>query len=166
VSGSVGDRGGEGAKGRRGERIASHRELRVWQTAMDLAMEVFQLSKTFPAEERYSLTDQIRRSSRSVAANISEAWRKRRYEAAFVSKLNDAEGEAAETQTHLEVARRCGYLTDAPVQALDERYEHLLAQLVTMAAHPEKWVVHPPRPFAPSPPRPLGSSSRSKVPKP
>jgi four helix bundle protein len=94
-------------------KIRTHKELEVWQRAMDLAMEVFAISKSFPSEERYSLTDQIRRSSRSVPANISEAWRKRRYAAAFVSKLNDAEGEAAETQTHLEIARRCGYLTDA-----------------------------------------------------
>lgn len=171
MSASVGDRGGEGvmgregegARGRRGERIASHRELRVWQTAMDLAMDVFLLSKTFPADERYSLTDQIRRSSRSVAANIAEAWRKRRYAAAFVSKLNDAEGEAAETQTHLEIAGRCGYLTADQVQALDEHYEHLLAQLVTMAAHPEKWVVHPPRPLSSSPRRPIPSTSPAKV---
>lgn len=156
MTAGTGDRGGEGAKGRGGERIASHRDLRVWQAAMDLAMEVFHLSKGFPAEERYSLTDQIRRSSRSVAANIAEAWRKRRYEAAFVSKLNDAEGEAAETQTHLEIARRCGYIADGQTQALDERYEHLLAQLVVMADHPEKWVVHPKsprRPVAPFPPR-------------
>jgi four helix bundle protein len=93
--------------------IRSHKDLRVWQEAMDLAMEVFTISKSFPADERYSLTDQLRRSSRSVPANLSEAWRKRRYEAAFVSKLNDAEGEAGETQTHLEIARRCGYVTPA-----------------------------------------------------
>ena len=108
---------------------------------MDLAMEVFIISKAFPADERFSLTDQVRRSSRSVPANISEAWRKRRYQAAFVSKLNDAEGEAAETQTHVEIARRCGYLTDDQAQTLDRRYEHLLAQLVTMATRPEVWTV-------------------------
>lgn len=79
--------------------IRSFKELRVWQNAMDVAMRIFELTKSFPAEERYSLTDQMRRSSRSVAANITEAWRKRRYPAAFVSKLSDAESEAAETQT-------------------------------------------------------------------
>ena len=73
---------------------------------MDLAMEIFNLTKAFPAEEKYSLTDQIRRSSRSVPANISEAWRKRRYPAAFISKLSDADGESAETQTHIETAKR------------------------------------------------------------
>ncbi len=122
-------------------KIRSHKELRVWQEAMDLAMEVFGLSRGFPADERYSLTDQVRRSSRSVAANIAEAWRKRRYEAAFVAKLNDAEGEAAETQTHLEIALRCGYIKTAAASALDSRYEQLLAQLVTMSTHPEVWVV-------------------------
>ncbi len=120
-------------------KIRSHKDLRVWQEAMDLAMEIFRLTKSFPEEEKFSLTSQVRRSSRSVATNISEAWRKRRYPAAFVSKLNDAEGEAAETQTHLEIVRRCGYLANQAVQSFDERYELLLAQLVTMSRQPEKW---------------------------
>ena len=88
------------------EKIRSHRDLKVWQKAIDAAMAVFETTKSFPSEEKFSLTDQIRRSSRSAPAQISEAWRKRRYAAAFVSKLNDAEGEAAETQTH-QIARRC-----------------------------------------------------------
>ncbi|MBF2022192.1 MAG: four helix bundle protein [Hydrococcus sp. C42_A2020_068] len=79
--------------------IRSFKELRVWQNAIDTAMTIFELTKSFPIEERYSLSDQIRRSTRSVAANISEAWRKRRYPAAFVSKLNDAESEASETHS-------------------------------------------------------------------
>ena len=86
--------------------IRSFKDLRVWQNAMDLAMLVFELSKRFPVEERYSLTDQIRRASRSVASNIAEAWRKRRYPAAFIAKLSDSESEAAETQTWTEFARR------------------------------------------------------------
>ncbi len=90
--------------------IRSHRELNVWQDAMNAATEIFEASKLFPHEEKYALTDQIRRSSRSVAANIAEAWRKRRYEAAFRSKLNDSEAEACETQTWIEIALRCGYL--------------------------------------------------------
>jgi four helix bundle protein len=90
--------------------IRSFKELRVWQNAMNLAMRIFELTKRFPPQERYSLTDQFRRASRSVAANAAEAWRKRRYPAAFVAKLNDAESEAAETQTWIEVSRRCGYL--------------------------------------------------------
>ena len=124
-------------------KITSHRELEVWQEAMDLAMEIFHLSKKFPADERFSLTDQIRRSARSVAANLAEAWRKRRYEAAFISKLNDAEGEAAETQTHLDIAHRCGYLLAAALQTLDSRYETLLARIVTMSSQSEKWVLGP-----------------------
>lgn len=152
-----GTRLGERARGRMGDRIKTHRELRVWQNAMDLAMEIFKVSKSFPADERFSLTDQIRRSSRSVPANISEAWRKRRYEAAFVSKLSDAEGEAAETQTHLELALRCGCVSEIQAAALDERYEHLLAQLVTMIDRPEQWTITrppSPRPIARSPVRP------------
>lgn len=121
--------------------IRTFRELKVWQRAMDAAMRIFELTKRWPAEERYSLTDQIRRSSRSVPANIAEAWRKRRYPAAFVSKLNDSEGEAAETQTHLEIARRCRYLTDLEVKSLDDDYEEVLAMLVVMAANPDKWTV-------------------------
>ena len=121
--------------------IRSHRDLRVWQQAMDLAMEVFRLSRSFPAEERYSLTDQIRRSSRSVAANIAEAFRKRRYEAAFVSKLSDVEAEAAETQTWIELATRCGYLETAAASELDTAYEALLAQLVSMINRPEVWII-------------------------
>src|SRR5438445_6168914 len=93
------------------ERIRSHRDLEVYRKAFAAAMKIFGLSKRFPKEETYSLTDQIRRSSRSVCANLSEAWRKRRYEAAFISKLNDCESEAAETQTWLEFAFQCGYMS-------------------------------------------------------
>jgi four helix bundle protein len=85
-------------------RIRSHCELDVYRNAFDAAMEIFHASKAFPKEETYSLTDQMRRSSRSVCANLAEAWRKRRYEAAFISKLCDAEAEAAETQVWLEFA--------------------------------------------------------------
>jgi len=119
--------------------IKSHKELLVWQKAMDAAMRVFGVSERFPAKEQYSLTDQIRRSSRSVAANLSEAWRKRRYAPACVAKLNDAEGEAAESQTHLEIARRCGYLDDPSTNELDALYEEIIAMIATMANHPEKW---------------------------
>ena len=92
------------------EPIKSHEDLEVYRMAFDAAMTIFQLSKKFPVEERYSLTDQIRRSSRSVCANLAEAWRKRRYEAAFVAKLNECEAEAAETQTWLKFAVKCDYL--------------------------------------------------------
>ena len=122
-------------------KIQSVRDLRVWQKAMDLAMLVFELTKGFPPDERFSLTDQVRRSSRSVAANLSEAWRKRRYVAAFIAKINDSEGEAAETQTFVEFALRCGYISPEDAASLDAGYEELLAQLVHMATHPEDWVI-------------------------
>src|SRR5512136_1930409 len=121
------------------DKILSHRDLRVWQRAVDAAMAVFEATKSFPSVEKFSLTDQIRRSSRSAPAQISEAWRKRRYAAAFVSKLNDAEGEAAETQTHIEIARRCKYLSDTEAVDLDGIYEEILSMLATMSNHPEKW---------------------------
>lgn len=121
--------------------IRSFKELRVWQNAIDVAMKIFELTKSFPVEERFSLTDQIRRSSRSVAANITEAWRKRRYPAAFVSKLSDAESEAAETQTWIEIALRCGYWTTEEASYLDSRCEEVLGQIVTMINHPEKWTI-------------------------
>ncbi len=121
--------------------IRSFKELRVWQNAMDAAMRVFELTGRFPVEERYSMTDQLRRASRAVAANIAEAWRKRRYPAAFVSKLSDAEGEAAETQTWTELGLRCRYLSPADASDLDSRYEQILGQLVSMIDHPDDWVV-------------------------
>ena len=124
--------------------IRSYRDLRVYQAAMDLAMEVFLLRKTFPREERYSLVDQIRKSSRSVCANISEAWRKRRYQAAFVSKLSDSETEAAETQVWLEFSFRCDYIEEETFKNLDQRYEHILSQLVTMILDAHSWVIRRP----------------------
>jgi len=120
-------------------KIQKHQDLLVWQKAMDTAMLVFQVTNTFPVQERYSLTDQMRRASRSVAAQISEAWRRRRYRAAFVNKLNEAEGEAAEMQTHIEIARRCGYLSDSTAADLDLAYEEILSMLVSMSSHPDKW---------------------------
>src|SRR5712692_42183 len=95
------------------EHISSYKELRVYQKAMNAAMRIFELTKHFPIEERYSLTDQIRRASRSVCANIGEAWRKRRYQAHFVSKLSDAEAEAEETRVWIEFASRCRYVTES-----------------------------------------------------
>jgi four helix bundle protein len=104
------------------ENMRSFRNLRVWQKAMDLAMDVYGETRRFPIHERYSLVDQVRRSSRSVPSNVAEAWRKRRYPAAFVSKLNDTEDEAAETQSHLEVCLRCGYLEASSAKRLDDAY--------------------------------------------
>jgi four helix bundle protein len=124
-----------------GNKIQNHKELQVWQDAMDAAMDIFHMTKTFPAEEKYSLADQMRRSSRSVAANISEAWRKRRYEAAFKSKLNDSEAEASETQTWIEMALRCSYINKQIAENLDQKYEHILARLVTMSRDSSNWIL-------------------------
>jgi four helix bundle protein len=121
--------------------IRGYRELRVYQSAMDGAMEIFELTKRFPSEEKYSMVDQMRRSSRSVCANIAEAWRKRRYPAHFVSKLSDAEGEAEETRVWIEFARRCNYLQIAHAETLDETYDRILSQLVSMISHPEQWTI-------------------------
>ena len=119
--------------------IRSHKELDVYQLAYKLAMEIFELSKFFPKEERYALTDQIRRSSRSVPANLAEAFRKRRYEKAFIAKLSDAEGEAAETQVHLDFAKDCEYIAENDHSRLDLEYNHVLGKLVKMINSPEKW---------------------------
>lgn len=122
------------------------KDLRVWQNAIELAMEVFRLSKSFPADERFSMTDQIRRASRSIAANISEAWRKRRYVAAFKSKLNDSEGETAETQTFVELALRCRYIDRPTAVELDRRCEEILGQLVKMIDDADHWCLPSPTP--------------------
>jgi len=121
--------------------IRHFRDLDVYQNALETGLRVYELSKKFPDDERYALTDQIRRSSRSVCANIAEASRKRRYTAAFISKLSDSEGEAAETQVHIEFAFRHGYVGNTQFQTTDDAYEHILGQLVRMIDHPEKWVI-------------------------
>jgi four helix bundle protein len=122
-------------------KITRHQDLDVYRKSFEAAMQIFEVSKQFPKEETYSLTDQIRRSSRSVCANLAEAWRKRRYEAAFVSKMNDSEGEAAETQTWLEFAVRCGYINKEKGRLLFKAYDEIIAILVTMINHPESWVM-------------------------
>jgi four helix bundle protein len=124
-----------------GSNIRHFRELDVYKLAMEAAMEIFELTKGFPAEERYSLTDQVRRSSRSVCANIAEAWRKRRYPAAFAARLSDAEAEAAESEVWLEIAIRCSYLDPARSLELEEKYEHILGKLVIMISHTEQWAI-------------------------
>src|SRR5712671_6507724 len=121
------------------ERIRSHVELDVYRGAFDAAMEIFRISKRFPKEETYSLTDQIRRSSRSVCSNLAEGWRKRRYEAAFVSKLSDAEAEAAETQVWLEFAVKSSYLNRDLAAPLYQSYDEILRMLVAIGRRPEVW---------------------------
>jgi four helix bundle protein len=124
-----------------GQKIQSHRDLQVYQKALSTAMELFERSKRFPKEETYSLTDQIRRSSRSVCANLAEAWRKRRYQAAFISKLSDSESEAAETQVWIEFAVKCGYLDRDVAEVLYRAYEEILCTIVGMITHPQTWVI-------------------------
>jgi four helix bundle protein len=153
-------RGGEEEKGRGGEilkyllifvKVAvkyfnmkifrSHKELEVYQLAFKSSMEIYHLTKTFPKEEIFSLTSQIRKSSRSVSANIAEAFRKRRYEKAFVSKLSDSEAEAAETQVWLDYSLECRYISEAEHYKLFNEYDNILGKLVNMMNHPEKWSI-------------------------
>jgi len=113
-------------------KIESVRELEAYKMAFDAAMRIFHLTKTFPAEERFSLTDQMRRASRSVCSNLAEAWRKRRYKAVFVNKLSDAMQEASETQTWLEFSLACGYIDQPTFNELFQEYEHILGKLNNM----------------------------------
>ena len=121
--------------------IKYHWQLDVYKLAVDAAMEIFELTKIFPNEERYSLTDQIRRSSRSVSVQIAEAWRRRKYEAVFVNKLNESEGEAAETHGWLEYAVKCGYLNRNNGRQIHRTYDRILGKLVTMGNNPRRWVL-------------------------
>jgi four helix bundle protein len=120
-------------------KVADYEELRVYKLAFESAMRIFELSKTWPSEEKFSLTDQIRRSSRSVCTNLAEAWRKRRYEAAFVSKLSDSDGEAAETEVHLDFALRCSYLAADKHAKLRDDYDHICRQLTNMMNDASAW---------------------------
>ena len=123
------------------ELIKNHRELKVYQLAFDSAMKIFVLSKNFPKDEIYSLTDQIRRSSRSVCANISEAFRRRKYPKSFSNKLNESEAEAAETQNWLDFSLKCNYINAETFILLDKEYYNIIGMLVNMQRHPEKWSI-------------------------
>lgn len=122
------------------QELKGHRDLKVFQLAYKLAMEIFEASKSFPKEEKYSLTDQIRRSSRSVAANIAEGFRKRQYPKMFLSKLADADGEATETQVWLDFARDCEYLPPEKCTTLTKGYEEIGKMLGAMMSMPEKFM--------------------------
>ena len=122
-------------------RIKSHRDLKVYKKAFGAAMGVFELSKKFPKEETYSLTDQFRKSSRSVCSNLAEAWLKRRYEAAFTCKLTDCQGEAAETQTWIEFAVKCRYMSHEEGLVLFKTYDEVLGILVSVIHQPQKWLL-------------------------
>lgn len=124
-------------------KIDSYRDLRVYQSAISASMKIFEITKTFPKEELYSMTDQMRRSSRSVCTNIGEAWRRRRYKAAFIAKLNDSETEATETHIWLELALLSGYITEDFRSELFNEYEAIISQLVIMINQSEKWIISP-----------------------
>lgn len=126
--------------------IKSAKELTVYQKSYELAMKIFELSKSFPAEERYALTSQIRRSSRSVSMNLREAWAKRRYEAHFISKLTDCDGEANETDTSLDFARDCGYIAAEQHEQLTELNREVGRMLGSMISFPEPFLNKPAKP--------------------
>lgn len=121
--------------------IKTHEDIVIYQKAFDAAMTIFELSKKFPTEEKYSLSDQIRRSSRSVCANFAEAWRKRRYKASFIAKLNDCEAESAETQVWLKFALKCNYISTEQGRQLYSKYNQILSGLVKMINSPENWLI-------------------------
>ena len=122
-------------------KISHHWQLDVYKLSMDAAMQLFQLSKKFPREEMYSLTDQVRRSSRSVSGQIAKGWRRRKYEAVFVNKLNESEGEAGETQVWIEYAVKCEYLSAKEGRELHRTYDRIIGKLVTMGNNPEPWLL-------------------------
>jgi four helix bundle protein len=121
--------------------VQSAKELEVYQTAYALAMHVFEVSKRFPPEERWALTGQIRRSSRSVCLNLREAWAKRRYEASFISKLTDCDGESNETDSSLDFARDCGYISNVEHQELAEMNRSVGRMLGSMLRNPEPFLI-------------------------
>ena len=140
VGGRWSERGG-GQMKRDTEQIKSAKDLRVYKKAYELAMEIYQVSKEWPAEEKYALTDQIRRSSRSVCANLREAWAKRRYQAHFVSKLTDADGENSETDTWLDFALDCGYISESHHLHLFEACKGVGGMLGAMLTNPQPFIV-------------------------
>lgn len=121
--------------------IRRHTDLEVYKRAFDAAMRIFDLTKSFPKEETYSLIDQVRRSSRSICAGISEGWRKRRYKLLFINKLVDADGEAAETQTWIQFAVKCGYLKRDTAADLYREYDDIIGMLVKMYTQPDQWIL-------------------------
>ena len=123
------------------KRIKFFTDLVIWQKAHKLVLMIYKITENFPKEEKYSLTDQIRRSSRSVSANIAEAWRKQRYPKSFISKLSDSESEAAETQTWLDYALAFKYVDKQAHEKLYDKYEHIIAMLINMSTNPEQWKI-------------------------
>lgn len=120
-------------------KLRSHEDLTVFQLAFEASMDIFKISMDFPKEEKYSLTDQIRRSSRSVCANLAEGFRKRKYPKSFIAKLIDCEGEAAETQVWLKYAKDCNYIDEDIFLVLYQKYDRILGKLVNMGQQADKW---------------------------
>ena len=120
-------------------KIESFEDLIVYQKAYKVAMDIFELSRSFPKEEKYSLTDQIRRSSRSVTSNLAEAWAKRRYEKSFVNKLTDSFGEENETEVWLDYSKDCGYIQKETHENLVNEYLEVRKILISMINNPDKW---------------------------
>ena len=123
------------------EKIRNHKGLIVYQIAYQAALEINEITKLFPQEEKYSLTDQIRRSSRSLCANLAEAWRKRKYPKNFISKLTDVEAEAWETQVWLDFSESFGYIDQKTHDDLYDKYDHIIAMLINISNNPDKWTV-------------------------
>ena len=129
------------------EKIQYHWQLDVYKLSVEAAMDIYELSKSFSKEETYSLTDQVRRSSRAISGQVAEGWRRGRYQAAFVNKMNEAEGEAAETQVWLEYAVKCGYIRREDGTRLHKTYDMIIGKLVNMANQPQKWLLKPTKPL-------------------
>src|SRR5213082_1485268 len=123
------------------KRIRSAKDLEVYKDAYELSMRVFHLTKSFPTEEKYALVSQIRRSSRSVCLNLREAWAKRRYEPHFVSKLTDSDGEANETDSSLDFARDCSYISDETHRALVAKCTEVRRMLGGMMKKPGSFII-------------------------
>lgn len=122
--------------------VSNFKELIVYQKAHKLAMDIFELSKKFPKEEKFSLTDQIRRSSRSVSSCIAESWAKRLYIKAFINKLTDSLGEEFETEDWLDYSRDCKYISDAEYEQMISGYGEVRKMLISMINSPEKWCLN------------------------
>lgn len=123
------------------DKIRSHKDLKVYQLAYEAALEIHEITKSFPQEEKYSLTDQIRRSSRSVCANLAEAWRKRRYPKNFILKLSDSESESGETQVWRDLSESFSYIDHKTHDDLYDKYEHIIAMLINISNKPENWTL-------------------------
>jgi len=145
-------------------KIETAKDLEVYQSAFELSMEIFELTKTFPTEEKYALTSQIRRSSRSVCLNLREAWAKRRYEAHFVSKLSDCDGENSETESSLDFARACGYISSQQHQGLTTRCAEIGRMLGKMIQKSATFCLHESSPEYDSERRPLRPTSDLRPP--